>query len=129
MANETDPNVLQYYWKEWRDITGQKIKEDYVKYTDEDFKKEIESLWEEVKPLYQNLHAYVRYRLKENEDYKALMPDDNDPIPAHILGNMWAQSWENIYDLVAPYPDVPLLDISETLEEKATAEWMFKKAE
>lgn len=66
----------------------------------EEFTAEVERLWEQVKPLYQALHCYVRSRLAETYG-KQLVPP-GQPIPAHLLGNMWSQSWGNIYELVAP---------------------------
>ena len=65
----------------------------------EQFAAELDRLWEQVRPLYLSLHAYVRWKLREK--YGDLVPA-NGPIPAHLLGNMWAQEWENIYPLVAP---------------------------
>ena len=57
----------------------------------DDFAKELDRLWGQVKPLYDDLHCYVRSELGEKygEDK---VPQDK-PIPAHLLGNMWAQSW------------------------------------
>ena len=43
---------------------------------------------------------------------------DHGPIPAHLLGNMWAQEWNNIYDLVEPYKGQPSLDVSKKLKAK-----------
>ncbi len=63
------------------------------------FAKEVDRLWEQVRPLYVSLHAYVRWKLREK--YGDAVPAAG-PIPAHLLGNMWAQDWENIYPLVAP---------------------------
>ncbi|KAL7642767.1 UNVERIFIED_CONTAM: hypothetical protein RMT77_006055 [Armadillidium vulgare] len=97
-------------------------------YMADDFQSDIERLWLEIKPYYQKLYGYVRYKLKLIEDYEKYF-DDSDLIPAHILGNMWAQSWENIYDIVAPYPDVTLPDISETLEKRNNTKEMFEIAE
>ena len=54
---------------------------------------------EQLRPLYVSLHTYVRSRLREK--YGDAVPADG-PIPAHLLGNIWAQDWSNIYDLVAP---------------------------
>jgi peptidyl-dipeptidase A len=54
----------------------------------------VEGLWQEVKPLYVELHAYVRARLAEF--YGPDIVDKSAPIPAHLLGNMWAQSWGNL---------------------------------
>ena len=66
----------------------------------EKFANEINRLWLEVKPLYQSLHCHVRARLSEWYGDEVVPTDQ--PIPAHLLGNMWAQTWANIYPLVAP---------------------------
>ncbi len=63
------------------------------------FTKELDRLWEQVRPLYLKLHAYVRFRLREK--YGDIVPADG-PIPAHLLGNVWAQDWTNIDPLVSP---------------------------
>jgi peptidyl-dipeptidase A len=55
------------------------------------FAKEVDRLWEQVRPLYLSLHAYVRWKLREK--YGDVVPA-NGPIPAHLLGNMWAQDWD-----------------------------------
>jgi peptidyl-dipeptidase A len=64
------------------------------------FAVEVERLWEQVRPLYESLHAYVRTRLSQQYGPELVPPDGL--IPAHLLGNMWAQEWGNIYPLVAP---------------------------
>ena len=63
------------------------------------FAQELDRLWNQLRPLYLSLHTYVRARL--HEKYGDLVPVDG-PIPAHLLGNIWAQDWSNIYDIVAP---------------------------
>ncbi len=65
----------------------------------DDFTKEVDRLWEQVQPLYVSLHAYVRMKL--HEKYGDAVPATG-PIPAHLLGNIWAQDWSNVFDLVAP---------------------------
>jgi len=67
---------------------------------EKDFAPEMERLWQQLKPLYQSLHAYVRGRLQDRYGAAATRPDGL--IPAHLLGNMWSQSWDNIYPLLAP---------------------------
>ena len=57
---------------------------------------------EAVGPLYKELHAYVRFKLIEKYGAVAERPDGM--IPAHLLGNMWAQEWGNVYEIVAPAP-------------------------
>ena len=81
------------------------------------FAKEMDRLWEQVKPLYLSLHAYVRSKLREK--YGDLVPAGG-PIPAHLLGNMWAQEWENIYPLVAPKNADPGYDLTAILKSKNT---------
>lgn len=64
----------------------------------EDFEKMVDSLWNDVKPFYEQLHCYVRSRL--NKKYGDKVVPKEGAIPAHLLGNMWSQTWENITDLV-----------------------------
>jgi peptidyl-dipeptidase A len=64
------------------------------------FAAEVERLWKQVQPLYTSLHAYVRTRL--NAQYGDSIVPKNGMIPAHLLGNMWAQEWGNIFPIVAP---------------------------
>jgi peptidyl-dipeptidase A len=79
----------------------------------DDFANELDRLWGQVKPLYDDLHCYVRSELAE-EYGEDKVPQDQ-PIPAHLLGNMWAQSWGNIYDLVAPEDADPGYDVTKQL--------------
>jgi peptidyl-dipeptidase A len=81
------------------------------------FAKELDRLWNQVRPFYVSLHAYVRNRLREK--YGDIVPAAG-PIPAHLLGNMWAQSWENIYPLVAPQDADPGFDLTEILKKRNT---------
>jgi peptidyl-dipeptidase A len=81
-----------------------------------DFEHDVERLWSEVAPLYDDLHCYVRARLQQRYG-KARVPD-HGPIPADLLGNMWAQEWGNVFDLVVPYPNEPSADVTHELEAK-----------
>ena len=92
------------------------------------FAAEIDRLWGQVKPLYDSLHCYVRARL--NKKYgDAVVPLDQ-PIPAHLLGNMWAQEWDNIYDVVAPPNADPGYDLTKVLQaKKVDAKGMVKYGE
>lgn len=80
------------------------------------FAKELDRLWEQVKPLYLSLHAYMRNKLREK--YGDAVVSANAPIPAHLLGNMWAQSWENLYDMLAPKDADPGYDLTAILRAK-----------
>ncbi len=79
----------------------------------DDFAKELDRLWDQVRPLYLSLHAYVRWKL--HEKYGDAVPA-NGPIPADLLGNIWAQDWTNIYKLVAPANADPGYDLTRILK-------------
>jgi peptidyl-dipeptidase A len=81
-----------------------------------DFEKETDRIWAQVKPLYEALHCYVRAKL-QGVYGKERIPD-GAPIPAHLLGNMWAQEWTNVYPLVEPYKGVSNLDVTSALKAK-----------
>jgi peptidyl-dipeptidase A len=92
------------------------------------FEQETLRLWNQVKPLYDELHCHVRAKLAEHygEDKVPL----DGPIPAHLLGNMWSQDWSNLYDLVQPYEGVAELDVDAALEEQHyTPQQMVRSAE
>ena len=78
------------------------------------FEKETDRLWQQVKPLYDSLHCYVRARLQRLYG-KEKVPSDG-PIPAHLLGNMWAQEWTNLYPLIEPYKNHASLDVDSALK-------------
>ena len=80
------------------------------------FAAELDRLWQQVRPLYVSLHAYVRWQLEKK--YGAGLVSEDRPIPAHLLGNMWAQGWTNIYPLIAPPNADPGYDLTEILKAK-----------
>jgi len=80
----------------------------------QDFEIELERLWSQVEPMYEQLQCYVHDRLQDTYGVDKVI--DGEPIPAHLLGNMWAQQWSNIYDLVEPYPGVLALDVTSSIE-------------
>src|SRR5690606_30229440 len=93
-----------------------------------EFEAETERLWNQVKPLYRELQCYVRGKLEKKYGKGRMLP--GGLIPAHLTGNMWAQQWGEIYDLVAPYPDVPVPNITAALEkQKWTPVRIAKSAE
>ncbi len=143
MANSRDEKELKDVWKGWRTVsppmktgytrlvqlankgarelgfadTGAMWRSKYDMPPDE-FAKELDRLWEQVKPLYMSLHAYVRNKLREK--YGDAVVPATGPIPAHLLGNPWAQSWENIYPLLAPKDADPGFDLTEILKARKT---------
>jgi peptidyl-dipeptidase A len=79
----------------------------------DEFTRELDRLWDQVRPLYLKLHAYVRFKLREK--YGDVVPEQG-PIPAHLLGNLWAQEWTNIYPLVAPPKADPGYSLTDILK-------------
>lgn len=80
----------------------------------DEFTKEAARLWDQVKPLYGALHCYVRDKLQDT--YGENRVPSGKAIPAHLLGNMWAQQWAEIYPLVEPYRGVSDLDVTSALK-------------
>jgi peptidyl-dipeptidase A len=94
-----------------------------------DFEKEADRLWGQVEPLYKGLHCYARKRLQQR--YGKDKVPDGKPIPAHLLGNMWAQQWNRVYDdLLKPYPAASIESADRMLQkDKWDAVKMTKSAE
>ena len=86
----------------------------------DDFGAEVDRLWEQVSPFYDALQCHVRASLADEYGSAVVPPDE--PIPAHLLGNMWSQSWTNIYDLVGPAESDPEYDLTELLRAKGVDE-------
>ena len=84
--------------------------------TPEKFSADLERLWNQVKPLYLSLHTYVRWKLAEKYGPNVVPPDG--PIPAHLLGNPWAQEWGNTYDLLGVQEDKGGINVTELLKKK-----------
>ena len=80
----------------------------------DEFTVELERLWNQVRPLYEALHCHVRAALAD--EYGSAVVPPEEPIPAHLLGNMWSQSWTNIYEIVGPARSDPGYDLTRLLE-------------
>jgi peptidyl-dipeptidase A len=126
MGTNRNPAELQEMWTSWHTNVGAPMRKDYQRlveianegavelgYKDvgamwrsgydmpaDDFAALTDKLWGQVKPLYDDLHCYTRAEL--NKEYGDQVQAKNGPIRADLLGNMWAQEWGNIYDVVAP---------------------------
>lgn len=91
-------------------------------------RQEMENVWNEILPLYELIHAYVRRRLREY--YGPNRISRNAPLPAHVLGNMYGQSWTNILDLTIPFPGRSFIDVTREMHEQGyTPQIMFQIAE
>jgi peptidyl-dipeptidase A len=153
MANSRDPQELLNAWKGWHAIAPP-MRERYARLVDlanqgakemgfadvgamwrsnydmppDDFARELDRLWGQVRPLYVSLHAYVRWKLAEK--YGKDLVREDAPIPAHLLGNMWSQEWNNIYPLLAPPNADSGLDVGGALRAKSVdAQGMVRYAE
>jgi len=153
MGSNRNPEELREMWLSWHDNVGKPMKSDYAKlvglgnegarelgYSDmgalwrsnydmspEEFAALTEKLWLEVKPLYDSLHTYVRGKL--NAKYGDKVQAKTGPIRADLLGNMWAQEWGNIYDLVAPPGSGDVgFDVTELLAAKGYDDQKMVKA-
>jgi len=143
MTNSRDPEELKKAWLGWHQV-AQPIRKDYVRFVElsnkgaqqmgfkdtgamwrskydmepDAFAAEMERLWQQVKPLYDSLYTYTRHKLSEKYG-KEIVAEDK-PIPAHLLGNMWAQSWGNVYPILAPATGDRGYDLTKTLKERNT---------
>jgi peptidyl-dipeptidase A len=125
LATSRDPEELKRIWLGWHQVSPP-YRKDYQRFVElgnkgakemgfkdmgamwrekydmepDAFAAEMERLWQQVKPLYDSLYTYTRRKLVQK--YGTQIVSENGPIPAHLLGNMWAQTWSNIYPLLAP---------------------------
>jgi peptidyl-dipeptidase A len=125
METSRDPKRLLEVWRGWHEV-AKPMRNDYGRFVElmhegarelgyadtgvlwrakydmppDAFAAEVDRLWNQVRPLYESLHCYVRWNLTKTYGPEVVPP--GKPIPAHLLGNLWAQEWTNVYDLVAP---------------------------
>jgi len=140
MATSRDEKELRAAWEGWRTISPP-MRNDYTRFValsnkgakelgfadtgamwrakydmpPDDFTKELDRLWMQIRPLYLKLHAYMRLKLRAQ--YGDLVPASG-PIPAHLLGNIWAQDWTNVYPLVAPPNADPGFSLTDILKKR-----------
>jgi peptidyl-dipeptidase A len=140
MATSRNEKELRAAWEGWHTISPP-MRKDYARFVElsnkgakelgfadtgamwrakydmppDEFTKELDRLWAQVRPLYLKLHAYVRMKLRAK--YGDAVPA-NGPIPAHLLGNIWAQDWSNIYPLAAPPNADPGYSLTDILKKR-----------
>jgi peptidyl-dipeptidase A len=143
MATSRDANELREAWVGWH-LIARPMRKDFVRFVElsnqgarelgfkdtgalwrskydmppDDFARELDRLWEQVRPLYVQLHAYVRWKLREKYGDQAVPA--RGPIRADLLGNLWAQTWDNGYPLVAPPNADPGYDLTQILKSRST---------
>uniref|UniRef100_A0A0B7AMD0 Angiotensin-converting enzyme n=1 Tax=Arion vulgaris TaxID=1028688 RepID=A0A0B7AMD0_9EUPU len=152
LATSRDYDTLLTLWSGWRDQTGQHMRDLYTQYVElnneavqflgykdsgeewrsayesDTFVDDVQDLFDQVFPLYEQLHSYVRRKLK------AVYGESRFPasghIPAHILGNMWAQEWGNVVELVKPFENKTSMDVTpEMVKQNYTVDKIFRTAE
>ena len=140
MATSRHYDELLEAWKGWHDV-GAGMRTDYSRFVElsnegartlgfkdtgvlwrsdydmspEEFDGDLERLWDQVKPLYDSLQCYARAKLAKKYGEDKVPP--GKPIPAHLLGNMWGQTWGNIYeDILKPYPQASIKSAAEEMK-------------
>ena len=153
LASSRDPNELADVWQGWHKV-GAPMRNRYTRFVElsnkgarelgfadagvlwrsnydmppDAFAAEVDRLWTQVRPLYVSLHTFVRSKL--GEKYGAGVLPGSGMLPAHLLGNMWAQDWANIYPLVAPPASTAAYDLTAELKRrKVDARGMVRYAE
>jgi len=153
LQNERKPDKLLAVWKTWHDEVGHKERDMFARYVElanagargigfkdvasiwrsgydmpeAEFVTTADKLWGQVKPLYDQLHCYTRRKL--NAMYGDKVVSKTGPIPTHLLGNMWGQSWEYLYPELEPYKGVAPIDITPVLARSYDARKMVRMGE
>ena len=153
MATSRDPEELKKAWAGWQAV-GAPMRDRYARMVDltnqgarelgfkdagqiwklqydtsaDEFEKEVDRLWQQLQPFYSSLHAYVRAQLVRKYG-KGIVPP-NGPIPAHLLGNIWSQEWNNISDLMDAPKSPQSYNLTKILQDRKTdARGMVKYGE
>jgi len=153
LQKERDPAKLAATWKTWHDDVGHKERDLFARYVElanagargigfkdvssiwksgydmpeAEFAASVDKLWGQVKPLYDQLHCYTRRKL--NQVYGDKVVPKAGLIPSHLLGNMWAQSWDYLYPELEPYKGVAQIDVTPVLAKTYDAKKMVQMGE
>ncbi len=148
-----DPNAALAAWKGWHDTVGHQERDLFIKYVPlanagakaigfsdvaamwksaydmppDAFEAETDRLFDQLKPLYSQLHCYARKKL--NGIYGDAVVPKTGPMPAHLLGNMWAQSWDWMYKDFEPYPGEATIDVTPAIAAKLDDKAMVRLGE
>jgi peptidyl-dipeptidase A len=141
LASSRDPQEMKEVWTSWNAI-GAPLRQKFTRFiqlqnkgaqelgfkdmgamwrsnydmTPEQFSAEVERLWNQVRPFYESLHAYVRTRISKQYGSQAVTKDGL--IRSDLLGNPWAQEWSNIYPIVSAAGAGPGYDLTAILKQK-----------
>ena len=126
MGTVRNPAHLQEMWTSWNNNVGGPMRRDYSRLVQianegarelgfpntgamwrsvydmppDEFAALTDRLWQQVRPLYVEIHCFTRAGL--NRHYGDRVQAETGPIRADLLGNLWAQEWGNVYDVVVP---------------------------
>ncbi len=153
MATSRDPEELKKAWTGWQAV-GAPMRDRYARMVEltnqgarelgfkdvgqiwklqydmsaDEFETEVDRLWQQLQPFYTSLHAYVRAQLVKKYGKDVVPP--NGPIPAHLLGNIWSQEWNNISDLMDASKSPQSYNLTKILQDRKTdARGMVKYGE
>jgi len=141
MGESRDPNQLKEVWVGWHSV-GAPMRKRYSRFVElsnqgardlgfkdtgalwragydmppDQFSADVDRLWEQVRPLYLSLFTFVRARLSQKYGAQVVPPDG--PIPAHLLGNPWAQAWGNVFPILGLPENSSGYDVTELLRAK-----------
>jgi peptidyl-dipeptidase A len=141
MGENRDPEQLKEVWVGWHAV-GAPMRKRYARFVDlsnqgardlgfkdtgvlwragydmppEQFDAEVDRLWGQVRPLYLSLYTFVRARLSQKYGPQVVSPEG--PIPAHLLGNPWAQEWGNIFPILGLPENSGGYDLTKLLQAK-----------
>lgn len=152
LMNSRNYSELLHVWNEWRKVAGKPMKKNYLRYVEllneaarlngfqdasgmwqdvyeyEALESNMARLWEQLLPLYQELHAYVRSKLRAI--YGPDKVPEDGPIPAHLLGHIHSQDWSGITEITRPYPNKQAIDVTNAMKARnMTVLDMFKMSE
>src|SRR5579872_2873128 len=139
LGESRDPNELKDLWLGWHKV-GAPMRQRYARFVQlsnqgaqelgykdtgalwragydmppDQFSAEVERLWQQVRPLYLSLHTYVRARLVKKYGPQIVPPDG--PIPAHLLGDPWAQEWGNVFPILGLPENSSGYDLTQLLQ-------------
>lgn len=137
MAHSRNHYELVHIWQEWHNKVGPPLKNRFMRYVElanqaaringfldagenmryvyeeMNFDNELAESFQKLQPLYKELFTYVRRKLLQYYGPDVVRPEG--PLPAHLLGNIWAQEWSNLFDILIPYPEYRNLDVTDEL--------------
>ncbi|XP_043654832.1 angiotensin-converting enzyme [Drosophila teissieri] len=133
VQSSRDPDELKYYWEAWRDknqlwaslnfytivqsyqraakILEVPVHKLWYRYDSQEMLQQMEHAMTELRPAYQQLHAFVRQEL--HKKYGSDVVNLNGPIPDHLFQQVLEQAWASGSILEDYYPRAQLPEFDE----------------